>query len=356
MQLVRLAVLALDQQSIDQLPIPFREFRICVDEIEVGFADLTATVHGQPTLTAFAKMPLKLRPKIAADQSVVISDDDIRALEKEIQKIANIFTLASGKVCRLSSPEPCVALEFENRHDQAFLESALALKTPGTQFELGLASFEIEIWSHINHLVDRDDGIALLVDSLGQSRAGKFRDSWRVFERAFKVAGHKLIGPLSKFLASNDMGYSEHEVKSWATLRDKLVHADQSKDIVLERDLNHAVPRAQQAAYDVLFNKSEWRSNTISRRDIWYPGCGVAARPNAAFVYQGKALTMPISLLDDYRAFPLELGFNIFEYQNNWWPKPSPRRSFELSEGLFFEVKAPRNGQSSAQFNPISPA
>jgi hypothetical protein len=341
--LIRLAVFPAETSVIESLPIRYDELRIVQGNVAVGFGNSIATIRGKPSLTIIAKMPLVRKPKISKSGIAVVPEKSWRILEASIEHVANAFIIASGKPSSLLSPEPCIAIQFDNDEEREFLEGATGIKTPGRQFELGLASFEIDIWTHLNALADRQDGMALLENAINQSRAGRFRDTWRIFERAFATGGHSLIMPLSVFLGANGMDYSEKEIKNWAVIRDRLTHADKSKDVMLQRDLDHPVHRALQAGYDVLFNKLCWRSNDVARRDLWFPGCGVSAKPNMAFVYQGKALTMPISLLDDFRAFPIELGFNIAQYPENWWPKAAPCQSFQLSDGLFVEVKTPRD-------------
>lgn len=91
------------------------------------------------------------------------------------------------------------------------------------------------------------------------------------------------------------MNYDRREVESWVKVRDKMTHADKSSTVLLERDIGHVVHRVLQAAYEVLFNKAKWRRCESSRRDVWFPVCGITNRPSMAFMHRGSALQIPFS-------------------------------------------------------------
>lgn len=60
------------------------------------------------------------------------------------------------------------------------------IKTPGAQFEVGLAAFDVNIWQSLPHLVDREEGMALLLDALRQSKAGQFRECYDFLNGPFQ--------------------------------------------------------------------------------------------------------------------------------------------------------------------------
>ena len=79
-----------------------------------------------------------------------------------------------------------------------------------------------------------------------------------------------------------------------------------------------------QAAYDVLLNKTEWKSNTIARRDVWQPVQGtLSAPPEAAlFATQGAAWKMQMQIFDEFRRFPSNLHANLKSLPDGWWSLP----------------------------------
>lgn len=339
MHAVRLAILPIAKSTIIGMPHPYAEMRIQKGKVTLGFGSEILGADDKTALLIFALTKLEHKPKITKDGLAVVADKIWRKLEHEIENLANMFSLASGRPRSLSSPEPCLALQADDEDENDWLAKVTGIKTGGAQFELGLADFDVDIWECAEHLTDREEGMAMLADALRQSNSGKFRECWRIIERAFSSSGQALVQNLSDFLSRNYMDYEKSEVESWVKVRDRMTHADRSRQVMLERDLGHISSRVLQAGYDVLLNKANWRKADSLRRDVWFPGCGLTNRSNFSFVHRGSALQMPFTWIDDFRAFPVNLEVQMLMPPLHWWPKSGPRSEVSSGEAIGLEVK-----------------
>lgn len=124
-------------------------------------------------------------------------------------------------------------------------------------------------------LQDRLSGLGLLSQALSNAHAvGKLVGLCRVFEDAFaEQASVHNAARLANFLAGARLEYEEPEVQKWLTLRGSSAHGDlrHHKKHAIEQDAFPVLPRLQQAAYDVLFNKAVWHANSSVRRNAWFP-------------------------------------------------------------------------------------
>jgi hypothetical protein len=175
-------------------------------------------------------------------------------------------------------------------------------------------------------LLDRLDGLELCAEAQAQSSAtGKFREFVRLFERAFNERSKKsLIGPLSDFLAPNGQGFTESEVKNWIEMiRHPLTHAAQRGRYLVEADAFPFIQRVEQAAYDVLLNKAEWRKRSVTRRGLWTPEAGTADPTSGIFLTKGKGATIQFQPFDALGGFPADLSAALTTIPETWWPKLS---------------------------------
>jgi hypothetical protein len=129
----------------------------------------------------------------------------------------------------------------------------------------------------------------------------------RVFERAFAVGSTTVCKHfLPAFLAPAGFGFTDDEVQNWLTLRDRSVHADRRPDFALESETQPVVNRVEQAAYDVLFNKSSWRDETTTRRDVFHPWLAAGdSRGEETVLYKGGDLQLDVRPLDGFGAYPV---------------------------------------------------
>ena len=72
-------------------------------------------------------------------------------------------------------------------------------------------------------------------------------------------------------------------------------------------DVLPVMQRVEQAAYDVLLNKKEWRRPSSSRRAVWRPKMGTASAEGSLFSHGPPKGRMNLQVLDDFGVFPLNL-------------------------------------------------
>lgn len=79
--------------------------------------------------------------------------------------------------------------------------------------------------------------------------------------------------------------------------------------------------RIEQAAYDVLFNKANWRQTDTRRRDVWKPLTGTSSSKGDIFVTQGMSGGgIQAQVLDQFASYPLHLEAVMTDLPEGWWP------------------------------------
>lgn len=258
---------------------------------------------------------------------IIIPNDKREEIEKAIESVINFIVVSTRSTRTISSPIPHILLNYENDNEKKMLE-----QKDGFSLEFGKmpsVTPKIEFdYNILNLLQDRLGGIALLAEALSHSHpTGRFHEILRLFERAFHRATSRLVKPLTEFLSTaKNQGYSEPEIKNWVvTLRHPATHADREEYFVLEAGIRPVVHRMEQAAYDVLFNKIDWRSPTSARREIWKPISGTSSDKLDLFVIKGKGTSINFQLLDGFSSYP----FPLLDFSpvlpkmipENWWYK-----------------------------------
>jgi hypothetical protein len=136
---------------------------------------------------------------------------------------------------------------------------------------------------------------------------------------------------LAQFLASGHFGYTRAEVAQWIAPRHGSVHGDRTPapDIVWDADVAPFMDRFEQAVYDALFNKRDWRNPSQSRRGLWRPISGTDAPDGRPFMTQGHGGVMSVQLFDGFGAYPHDLSANLRSLPAEWWcPFPDFERPF----------------------------
>lgn len=92
----------------------------------------------------------------------------------------------------------------------------------------------------------------------------------RGLEAAFACDGPRMAKFCLAFLNSNPDLPEEHrfkrnELNNWITLRHRMSHADKKENWVHESETWETLPRARQALYDCVFNKSIWNEESVDR-------------------------------------------------------------------------------------------
>lgn len=182
--------------------------------------------------------------------------------------------LAVAYQCKrvVRSPRPCVALSAASDEERAAIHDIKMLR-PGHG---GWASARLMPQgapaASAASFADRLDGLALLADSLGEETAvARSRELFRLFDRAFRRGPSGCAKPLTTFLLSHpndaELGYTRNEVSFWLeVLRAESVHADRRPTFARSPEIEPYLPRMEFAAYDVLFNKAQWRQPSAQRR------------------------------------------------------------------------------------------
>lgn len=175
---------------------------------------------------------------------------------------------------------------------------------------------------------DRPEGLEALAEALRlNSDLAKYREYIRLFEMAFAHSGIGLYKPLLRFLSSGKAEFTKDEVRDWFDrLRSRAIHSDREEPI-FGFEIAKSMVRMKLAAYDVLFNKVNWKSHDHSRRKGLIPISG------PGFITQGKQGMLVMRLFDDFGAFPMNLNAGLQSLPKEWWskvrsnsaPKPSPK-------------------------------
>lgn len=288
---------------------------------------------------AKVKVPL---PKVNDDGEVEIPNRERRLCEEAIEFAANAMSIQQRCHRRITSPNPAVVFEVENDEEMSFLNSCMPPKL-GFGIKGVYPYAKPKDFKIFNDLSDRPGGISLMAEAINQdSPSGKYRDFMRLFENAFALApSDQLVKKLYQFL-NPKMGYTRSEIRSWIQRRDGISHGDLKKSsrILLESDVRLIVGRMEQAAYDVLLNKSDWRSASRARKERWSPAAVSTGLHSNATVSPGASVT--ITLLDAFEVFGSDnFAFYKEGFPKQWWPVPksSVPKQETGSEGHSKEIR-----------------
>ena len=316
MKLLRLATIYLNPT-----PRTFRSWSIKFGEVEVETKG-TYEIEGETRLLVVAKVDVDADLELTNDGYLVIPGKERIRAEVAIEAAANLVAVVERCKRRISSPTPCIALLPDNKKMFEWLQNTKGMKLQICSVT-NMRSF-VPVNDAFNFLGDRLDGVALLAEGLSQDHSvGRFHEFVRLFERAFRLSPAKLIKPLTNFLVGANQGYTKTEIQKWLSeLRHPATHADKREEFVLERDVRPVIRRIEQAAYDVLFNKAEWRSVSIKRREVWLPSAKtVSANPPNLEVKEGSECVLESQLLDPFGSYPLDLSSCLSELPEGWWSK-----------------------------------
>ena len=270
-----------------------------------------------------AGVDLSKRPELNEEGLVIVPEGPLKQLETLIETSANLIAVSERCKRSISSPIPSIAFLPEDQKIREWLDSTNGILLTRTGI-VGMSGLRIDSDTLARMCSDRPDGAALLAEALAHDHpTGKFHELLRVFERAFRSTSSKLVTPLAEFLAGADMmGYTAAEVNRWLTvLRHPATHADTRPGFVLESDIRPVIPRMMQAAYDVLFNKSIWRSPSSQRRELWHPPTGTTADSFDIYLTPGEALQMDAEILDEVGSYPISLNATLPELPPEIWAK-----------------------------------
>jgi hypothetical protein len=260
----------------------------------------------------FAEIELPRRPEVCDRGLILVPEFERRQLEQAIERSADLLAVARRCGRRIISARPEAALRDLDEADRDWLAGVSGFAITGVG-RIGVDSSMSLLDLPVHALEDRHDGVQLLAESLSSDHeTGRFRELCRVMERAFGLGPFNLIGPLTKFLAHfAAFDYRENEVTEWLTvLRSLATHADRREQFATAADVIPALGRIEQAAYDVLLNKANWRSADTDRRAVWTPVNGVL-RDNGAVQLVTHTGYIYTEVLDAFGVYPFGRDFRV---------------------------------------------
>lgn len=313
MKLIRLATL-----GFGSLKKEWRAWRFQLGAVTVETMDQVPR-EKDTKIIAHALVPLDELPGVNDHNLVIIPADKRRLAESALEAAANVMSVSCGCSREIASPSPSVALMPETDDERSWLRARKGIDV-NRSMSTG-ATRLVSPKKTLDLLGDRPDGLSLLSEALSHSHVtGRFHELMRLFERAFTLSSSKLIQPLSDYLSATTLGYATSEVNDWVfRYRHPVTHADRREDFLLESDIRPIIDRIEQAAYDVLFNKKEWRSSSTGRREFWTAETGTSSPTGALFLKRGTETAIVLQLLDAFSAYPQDLSACLNKLPDGWW-------------------------------------
>lgn len=315
MKLLRFAILNLDTgKDIDRQSMEISGTRI--DLVPTG------EVEGNKTFLIHASRDLPDPPLKDSKGRIVVNQEQRELCEFSIELLSRLLSVFYGCSQSLLSPSPCVVFIFDNEQEKDYLESSKGMRIE-QRVEYGTRA-PIEFSDTlVNSVSDRIDGIALLSEVYCNSESGKYKEFVRFFELAFALQFTQLEKKLYEFLKPTPYGYTRDEIKEWVSHRHPSTHADMKKtqELSLTSDIRDYLLRMEQAALDVLFNKSKWRERTTERRDLWRPDSCSTSKDGKLVVREGSSLSILFRVYDEFGVYPKNLKASLSEIKDNWYCK-----------------------------------
>ncbi len=268
--------------------------------------------NGDPLGTVVIAMVPLVQPPDDAPTPLAIDTDARKQAEEMLELVTRLQALESRTTHSIASPTPCVGLWCPDEKALAALDGRsveVEVYAPSPQ-GVGRTGVLPRDGGRFELAQDRTDGVSLLTEALNAgSSLGQYGELMRLFERAFHCGPGTVEARLTAFLAgATHHGFEENEIHEWVSARGPAIHADRREEFLLDSDVRPFLGRMFEAGYDVLLNKSHWRSSSTERRDSWKPASGSAGRHSCIFVTQGADATLTAQLLDPFAAYPLVLA------------------------------------------------
>lgn len=332
MQMSRLALVTFSKKIND-----WRLADIFVSDAHVEILQGSETDDGGCQFLLKSSIDLMYLPKVTKDNLLVVPNRERIKLEDGIEVFADLMSISRHTRRIVSSPNPSIVFTPKSEEIKNWLEKKAGILTKGHIIPSCILNVDIDVL--IQSIPDRVDGVTLLAEAnTHQHGIGKMHEYIRIFERGFKLPPKKLVEPLHKFL-NPKLNYTTTEIKNWFKKRDEITHADQRSFFAIEKDVRAIIPRMEQAAYDVLINKKEWRSPNVERRNLWDIKTGYINSRGGFVVVRGMELQQSFQLLDQFGKYPLSLKGSIGNLPEDWWPKPDKTLKIKMEKIL--DVKDP---------------
>lgn len=296
-------------------PIQEKWKNIVFENSRIKIKTFPVTVNSEPSqdlIACEAEITLQSLPTLDNDKNIEIPTQPRRELEIAIENLANMLAITEMSKRTISSTHPCIGFRTQTEDELSWLN-----QTNGITYNLKMIpSFKFTVedaMKNSNFLQDRLEGVALMAESMANTHvSGKLHELMRVFENAFATSSDDLVDKMSSFLNDSPFQLSKEDIDYMIKyLRDRSTHADTNRPIMMESDIRSHIYKMEEIAYDILFNKTNWHTPDINRRDILKPKAGVKGddtlftyQYNANFVYMGQ-------ILDPFGSFPFTLAATI---------------------------------------------
>jgi hypothetical protein len=263
-------------------------------------------------IAVVADIDLSQRPDVTSDRLILAPEAERRQLEQSIEQLADLLAIARKAKRKIYSAVPEAALRDLDKEDREWLGSVAGFAVTGINrihVDSSMPLSDLPVAA----LTDRHDGVTLLAEALSSDHeTGRFRELCRVLERAFACGPFELIDPVTSFLQHfTELDYCRDEVDYWLrVLRHLATHADRREQFATAADVYPVLGRLEQAAYDVLLNKMNWRSRDIDRRHVWTPFNGVL-RDNGAVQLDTHTGYISSEVLDAFGVYPYGRDFHV---------------------------------------------
>lgn len=270
-------------------------------------------------------------PELNERGCIKVPESLSREGERVLEFLINSLSVIYRSNRSIYSLMPSVGFVPENEEESAWLEASNGIEDIMDGIAEGIPEQAASL-DTLKLFSDRPDGVALIAESNSNSNnMGKYRDLIRFFECAFKLPVNQLSKKLNQFLEPNGLGYSRAEIDKWVSYRDGASHADYAKneEVFLESDILRITPRMLQAAYDVLYNKENWRDSGRNRRDSWKPTVGTTNPSTNLLTTQGKDAKFRLQRFEVFGSYPIDFTMDIREMlpQNIYWTRGNRKTS-----------------------------
>ena len=294
-----------------------------VDGCEIKSIQSDILSNNRQRILIIANTKLKYSPKVTKQKILIVPEKERKELEGLLHIIGNLISISEFRERDILSPMPCIAFVPESQDELDFLNN-----TGGIQyFAKELMDFRFSLYDIITKypLFDRQEGCEFIAIALSSSSAvGQLHEYIRFFERAFSLTSNCLVDALWIFLQKSDVIYTKDEINRWIiNLRDGATHADRRNNLIYESDAQNYILRMRQAAYDVLFNKSNWHDPSTTRRQAYIAPAGLLEDNTPYFTVKSPKFEGICKMRDPFDAFNLDLMTSIIPVLNaqNYWFK-----------------------------------
>jgi hypothetical protein len=298
---------------------------VCVQAVKVDVGTLDKAYQH---FLFIASQPLSKQPDFDDANRVLVPVEEREQCEFAIEHTANILAVFHGCERVIFSPNPCLAIEWESPAEQTTLEASPGILANEVLYMAPRCDIPFD-GPLVQSLGDRLDGVALLADAYAGDEMGRYREFVRFFEMAFGDAFVDLRKRLTKFLEQTPFEYSRTEIDEWASLRHPSMHADMKKTqhVATATNVQRLLGRMEQAAIDVLFNKTEWHSKSTSRRPVWVPNAFSRGNGKEPVVRQNSTnVSMMIRKFDAFDVYPVLLECKVSPIRDSWFVRVVDRK------------------------------